>query len=69
MKHKITCIEMTSTAGLTVSHSINPIFQYIFHCLGFNPMNGNFDFVLQGLNRLWMVSVTLILNCSQQKIV
>ena len=32
-------------------------------------MNGNFDFVFQGLNRLWMVNVTLILNGSQQKIV
>ena len=32
-------------------------------------MNGNFNFVFQGLNRLWMVSVTLILNGSQQKII
>ena len=32
-------------------------------------MNGNFDFVFQGLNRLWMVSVTLILNGFPQKIV
>ena len=60
---------MTATAGLKVTHSINPIFQYIFNCLGFNPMNGNFDFVFQGLNRLWMVSVTLILHGSSQKIV
>ena len=27
-------IQMTATAGLTVSNSINPIFQYIFDCLG-----------------------------------
>ena len=60
---------MTATAGLTVPHSINPIFQYIFDCLGFSPTNGNFDFVFQGINRLWMVSVTLILNGSPQKIV
>ena len=32
-------------------------------------MNGNSDFVFQGLNRLWMVSLTLILNGSPQKIV
>ena len=32
MKHNI--IKMTATAGLTVPHSINPIFQYIFDCLG-----------------------------------
>ena len=32
-------------------------------------MNGKFDFVFQGLNRLWMVSVTLISNGSSQKIV
>ena len=57
MKHNI--IQMIATAGLTVPHSFNPIFQYIFDRLGFNPMNGNFDFVFQGLNRLWMVSVTL----------
>ena len=43
---------MTATAGLTVPHSIHLIFQYIFDCLGFIPMNGNFDFVFQGLYRL-----------------
>ena len=59
MKH---IIQITAMAGLTVPYSINPILQYIFDCLGFNPMNGNFDFVFQGLNRLWMVNVTLILN-------
>ena len=32
MTHNI--IEMTPTASLTVSHSINLIFQYIFDCLG-----------------------------------
>ena len=32
MKHNI--IQMTATAGLTVTHSINQIFQYIFDCLG-----------------------------------
>ena len=32
-------------------------------------MNGNFDFVFKGLNRLWMISVTLVLNGSPQKIV
>ena len=32
MKHKI--IQMTATAGLTVPHSTNPIFKYIFDCLG-----------------------------------
>ena len=40
MKH---IIQMTATAGLTILHTINPIFQYIFDCLGFNPINGNFD--------------------------
>ena len=67
MKHNI--IQMIAMAGLTVPHSINPIFQYIFDCLGFNPMNGNFDFVFEGLNRLWMVSVTFILDGSPRKIV
>ena len=32
-------------------------------------MNGNFGFVFQGLNRLWMVTVTLIHNGSPQKMV
>ena len=50
-------------------YSFNPTFQYIFECVGFNPMNGKFDFVFQGLICLWMVSVTLILNGSPQKIV
>ena len=36
MKHNIN--QMTATAGLAVPHSINPIFQYISDCLGFNPM-------------------------------
>ena len=67
MKHSI--IQMTATAYLTVPHSINPIFQYIFDCLDFNPMNGNFDFMFQAFNRLWMIRVTLILNGSPQKIV
>ena len=58
---------MIATAGLTVPHSINPIFPYIFDCLGFNPTNDNFDFESQGLNRLWVVSVTLMLNESLQK--
>ena len=53
---------------LSMKH-IKPIFQYIFDSLGFNPMNVNLDFVFQGLNRLWMVSVTLILNGYPQKIV
>ena len=61
-------IQMTATAGLSVPHSIKPIFQYIFDCLGFNPMNGNFDFAFQGLNRLWVVSLTPILNGSLQKV-
>ena len=60
---------MTAMADFTILHSINPIFQYIFDWLGFNPMNGNFDFVFQEFNRLWVVSVTLILNGSSQKIV
>ena len=47
----------------------NRIFQYILDCLGFNPMNGNLNFVFQGLNCLWIVSVTLILNGSPHKIV
>ena len=59
---------MTATVGLTVPHSNNTIFQYIFDYLGLNPINGNFAFVFQGLNRLWMVSVTLILNGSPQKL-
>ena len=67
MKHNI--IQMTATAGLKDPHSINPIFQYIFDCLGFNSVNGNFDFVFQGLNRLWMVRVSLILDCSPQTVV
>ena len=67
MKHNI--IQMTATAGLTVPHSINSIFQYIFYCLGFNPMNGNFDFVFQGLHRLRMVNVTFILDGPLQNVV
>ena len=48
MKHNI--IQMIATPVLTVPHSINPIFQYIFDCLGFNSMNGYVDFVFQGLH-------------------
>ena len=66
---KLNIIQIIDTTGLAVAHSINPIFQYIFDCLGFNSMNGNFDFVFQSLNCLWMVSVTLILNGFPQKIV
>ena len=67
MKHHI--IQMTAISGVAVPHSMNPIFQFIFYCLGFNPMDGNFDFVFRSSTRLWMVSVTLILNGFPQKIV
>ena len=67
MKHNI--FQMTTRAGFAVPHSIKLIFQCIFDCLGINPMNGNFDFVFQDPNRLWMISVTLILNGFPQKIV
>ena len=67
MKHSI--IQMTAMAGLTEPHTINPIFQYIFDCLGFNPINVNLDFVFQGLNCFSMASITVILNGSTQKIV
>ncbi|KZC15026.1 hypothetical protein WN55_08619, partial [Dufourea novaeangliae] len=60
-------IQMTATASLTIPHSISPIFQYIFDCLGLYFVNGNFDFMFQVVNRLWMVSVTLVLNGSPQK--
>ena len=60
---------MTATASLTVPHSINPIFQYIFDSFYFNSMNGNFDFVCQSLNCLWMVRVTFIISGSPQKMV
>ena len=64
---KLNIIQMTVTAGLIVPHPINPIFQYIFDCLGSNRMNGYLDFVFQGINRLWVVGVTLILKDSPQK--
>ena len=67
MKHNI--IQMTATAGLTVPHSINPIFQYIFDSLGFNPMNGKFDFVFQGVNHLWMVSHRTKIRMKQSLVV
>ena len=60
---------MTAMAGLTVPHSINPIFQYIFDSLGFSPMNDNSDFKFQGLNRLRLVSVTFVINGYPEKIV
>ena len=65
MKHNI--IQMTFADGLTVRHSIIPIFQNIFDCFGFRPMNENFDFVFQGPSRLWMVSETLTLNAIPTK--
>ena len=49
IKHYI--IQMMATADITVPHSINANLQFIFDCLGFNPMNGNFDFVFQGLTQ------------------
>ena len=42
---KYNFIQMTSTAGCTIPHSINPIFQYIFHCMGAYFIDGNFDFM------------------------
>ena len=34
LRIKYNIIHMTATTGLTVPHSINPIFLYIFDCLG-----------------------------------
>ena len=67
MEHNI--IQMTAMAGSTVAHSVDLIFQYIFDCLGLYFVNGNFDFMFQVVNRLWMVSVTLVLNGSPQEII
>lgn len=44
---------VTATDYLTVIRSINPIFQYSFDCFG--------------INRVWMVCLTLILKGSPQK--
>ena len=57
-------IQMTAMAGSTVAHSVDPIFQYIFDCLALYFVNGNFDFMFQVVNRLLMISVTLVLNGS-----
>ena len=37
MNHNI--IQITAPDGITVPHSFNPIFQYVFNWLGFNSMN------------------------------
>lgn len=62
-------IQIASTAELTIPDSINSIFQYIFECFCFKFTNSNFDFLFQVLNRLWVVSVTFILDSFLQKIV
>ena len=45
MKHNI--IQMTAAATFTVPHSINPIFQYIFDCLGKRSISKNVAFGAQ----------------------
>ena len=50
-------IQMTATAGL-VLNSINPICQYIFDCLGFNPMNVNFNFVFKHWEK-WILKINI----------
>ncbi|XP_018304756.1 uncharacterized protein [Mycetomoellerius zeteki] len=60
---------MTSTTGLTVAHTMNPILKYFFDCMSLNFMNGNFNLVFQGINCLWMISVTFIFNGTPQKII
>ena len=63
MKH---IIQMTSTVGLTLAHSINPNFSVHFRLFGLQSRERQLRF---RLNRLWMVSVTIILNDFLQKIV
>ena len=63
-------MQLTVTAGLKYPIRSTQFFSTLtYNCLGFNPMNENFDFVFQGLNCIWMVNVTLILNGSPQNLV
>ena len=50
MKHNIT--QMTATAGLTVPHSINQIFQYIFDYLGKWSVRSTSIFVASGAQKI-----------------
>ena len=45
-------IQMTSTAGLTVPYSINPIFQYIFNFLGKRPIRSMSKIVAFGAQKI-----------------
>ena len=52
LKFKHNIIQMTATAGLTVPHSINPIFQYIFDCLGKRSIKSISKIVAFGAQKL-----------------
>ena len=55
MKHNI--IQMTATADLTVPHSINPIFQYIFDCLDKRSISSISKIVALGAQKIQMSSL------------
>ena len=58
-------IQMTATAGLTVPHSINPIFQYIFDCLGKRSIRTISKIVAFGVREIQTSSLTS--QCTHNK--
>ena len=59
-------IQMAASAGLAVRHALGPIFEYIFDCMQLYFSYGSTNVVLQSLNCLWLVHITLIFDGPQR---
>lgn len=62
-------IQMAASAGHAVAYTIGPIFKHIIDCVQLYFTNDFTNIVLQSVNCLWLVGVTLILDETPQKII
>ena len=62
-------IQIAASAGHAVAYTIGPIFEHISDCVQLYFTNGLTNIVLQSVNCLWLVDVTLIFVGTSQIIV
>ena len=62
-------IQMAASTGHAVTYMIGPIFKHIIDCVQLYFTNGFTNIVLQSVNCLWLVGVTLIFEGTPQIIV
>ena len=59
-------IQMAASAGHVVAYKIGPIFKHNIDCVQLYFTNGFMNIVLQSVNCLWLIGVTLIFDGTPQ---